>query len=284
MAAWAPRMRMAGPRVRPTVAVEAMKRRFEDGQARRAAKVRENDAMRATARRGFWRVGFLENAMTMQATVVWALMVGVGSLWVGGCSDPTQGLESPDPSKVVEAARKAATTKDDQVVERVAKKASHPDTMVSAEVVRSLGMMRRPRAVKILTEIASGATEKRSAVRQEAVIQLGSQKDPEALKTLRQVITADPDPRVRAAAATSLSRQHSLPDVALLVQVAEAEQDPVVQARAVGSVERLIGLKFGYDPQAPPAERQKALLRMRSIALTAAAGLEDARRGKKGRN
>jgi hypothetical protein len=283
MGLWGPRMRMAGPRVRPTLAVKAMKGRFEQGETKRAADVPENWAMRWGARRGLWRMGFLEDAMTMHATVVWAVIVGVGSLWAGGCSDPEKDLGSPDQRKVMEAVRKVAERRDDQAVDQVAKVVGHQDTMVAATGVRTLGMMRRARAVKILTEIASGATEKRSAVRQEAVIQLGSQKDPEALNTLRQVIKADPDPRVRAAAATSLSRQHSLPDVALLVQVAEAEQDPVVQARAVGSVERLIGLKFGYDPQASPAERQKALLRMRSIALTAAAGLEDARRNKKGR-
>ncbi len=219
--------------------------------------------------------------MTRRAMVVWAAMVAVGSLWVGGCNDPEKDLESTDQRKVMDATRRVAERKDDAAVDQIAKVVANQDTMTAAGAVRSLGSIRRDRAVKVLSEIASGATEKRAAVRQEAVIQLGSQKGPEALNTLRQVIKADPDPRVRAAAATSLSRQHSLPDVALLVQVAEAEQDPVVQARAVGSVERLIGLKFGYDPQAPPAERQKALLRMRSIALTAAAGLEDARRNKK---
>lgn len=126
----------------------------------------------------------------------------------------------------------------------------------------------------MLREVASGAEEKRGAVRQEAVIQLGRQRSPEALAVLRQVIKTDPDPRVRAAAATSIATQRSLLDVPLLVQVAENETDPLVQARAVGSVEQLVGLKFGYDPTASPAERKKALLRMRSIAVTAAVSMQ----------
>ena len=213
-----------------------------------------------------------------------ALVVAMGSvgvLWLCGCSDPTKDLASDDAAKVIPALRASASRASDDTAEKVGKVIASRDTMVSAEAVRSLGAMRQRRAVKILTEVASGVNEKRGAVRQEAVIQLGTQKDPEALNTLRQVLKADPDPRVRAAAATSISRQRSLPDVALLVEVAESETDPVVQARAVGSVERLVGLKFGYDPKASPAERQMALWRMRGIALTAASSLEQrARRAK----
>lgn len=205
-----------------------------------------------------------------------------GVLGLCGCSDPTKDLESDDPAKVIKAVRASANRASDETADRLHKVIqNNPDTMVAAEGTRGLGAMRRPRAVKILAEVASGVNEKRGAIRQEAVIQLGMQKDPAALSTLRQVLKSDPDPRVRAAAATSISRQRSLPDVALLVEVAEGETDPVVQARAVGSVERLVGLKFGYDPKASPAERQKALLRMRSIALTAASSLEQrVRRGK----
>ncbi|MBE3070055.1 MAG: HEAT repeat domain-containing protein [Planctomycetes bacterium] len=220
----------------------------------------------------------------MKRHAILALAVAMGSaavLWLCGCNDPTKDLESDDPAKLIPAVRASANRASDDTADKVAKVIRNRDTMVSAEAVRSLGAMRRPRAVKILTEVASGVEEKRGAVRQEAVIQLGTQRSPEALNTLRQVLKADPDPRVRAAAATSISRQRSLPDVALLVEVAENETDPVVQARAVGSVERLIGLKFGYDPRASPAERQKALLRMRGMALTAASSLEQrARRGK----
>lgn len=220
----------------------------------------------------------------MKRHAILALVVAMGSagvLWLGGCSDPTKDLESDNAAKAIDALRKCATRASDDTAEKVGKVIASRDTMVAAEAVRSLGAMRQRRAVKILTEVASGVNEKRGAVRQEAVIQLGTQKDPEALNTLRQVLKADPDPRVRAAAATSISRQRSLPDVALLVEVAESETDPVVQARAVGSVERLVGLKFGYDPKASPAERQMALRRMRGIALTAASSLEQrARRAK----
>ena len=37
----------------------------------------------------------------------------------------------------------------------------------------------------------------------------------------------------------------------------------------------MIGLKFGYNPNASPEERQKALERMRGVAIGAAAELQE---------
>jgi len=203
-----------------------------------------------------------------------AALVAACGAWVtlalAGCSDPSDNLDTSDREACIEALRQCAAGASDEVIDRVAEIAGHDDTLLAAEAVRALGRMRVPRAVDVLCEVASGARGRRDAIRQEAVTQLGRQESPKALAVLRQVVKMDPDPRVRVAAITSLAWQRSLEDVPLLVQVAETESDPVVQARAVGAVEGLVSLKFGYEPSAPPEERQEALRRMRSLALTAA--------------
>ncbi len=210
-----------------------------------------------------------------------ALCLGlVAGVWtalaLAGCNDPTADLDSDRAEEVIRALRACAQSGDEQVVDRVASVVTHPDVMVAGEAVRTLGRLRNPKAVEVLKELAAGARDKRSAVRVEAVTQLGRRLEAreEVLPVLRQALKVDPDPRVRAAAATSIAKQRSLNDVALLVEVAENETDPVVQARAVGAVEQLVGLKFGYNPAAPKAEREAALRRMRRLATTAAAAMK----------
>jgi HEAT repeat protein len=197
-------------------------------------------------------------------------------LALAGCSDPSSDLESGDSKELVKALRECADAPSEKVVTRVQEVVSHEDTMVAAEAVRSLGRMRHPKAVSALKTVASGEKERRSPLRQEAVIQLGRQRGAkeEVLPVLRDILQRDPDPRVRGAAAVSISKQRSLHDVALLMEVAENETDRVVQAQAVGAVERLVGLKFGYDPSASRSERDAALRRMRRFAIRAAAGVE----------
>jgi len=224
--------------------------------------------------------------MTPRAAWIPSLVAAaVAGLAVAGCSDPSVDLESGDASETIQALRACDKTADEKVVERVAEVVSHKDTMVAAEAVRSLGRMRHPAAVDALKDVAGGTKERRSPLRQEAVIQLGRQRGAkeEVLPVLREIVQRDPDPRVRGAAAVSISKQRSLHDVALLMEVAENETDCVVQAQAVGAVERMVGLKFGYDPQAPKAERDKALKRMRRFAIPAATAVEQWEKQKAGK-
>jgi len=208
--------------------------------------------------------------MSRPVALMAACAAALMAVWSAGCSDPSADLNSPDSDVCREALRECAKSNADGVVDRVAEVVAHDDTMVAVEAVRTLGSMRTARAVGILGEVASGARDKRNAIRQEAVIQLGRQQEPEVLEVLRKVVKVDPDPRVRAAAVTSIAWQRSLKDVPLLVEVAETETDRVVQARAVRAVEQLISLRFGYDPASSSEERKKAIGRMRRKALTAA--------------
>ncbi len=219
----------------------------------------------------------MRKAAALMAACSAALMV----VALTGCSDPSDNLNSSDRDVCREALWACASSSSDEVVESVAQVVASDDTMLAVEAVRTLGRMRTGRAVEVLGEVASGARDKRDAIRQEAVVQLGRQHGPEVLKVLRQVVKVDHDPRVRVAAVTSLSWHESLQDVPLLVEVAETETDPVVQARAVGAVEKLVSLRFGYDPAASAEERQKAIVRMRRKALTAARSIYEWRENRK---
>jgi HEAT repeat protein len=204
-----------------------------------------------------------------------ALILGLAGACLPGCQDPADKANSSDAVKAMEGLRELAKRGGDADVARIAEAVGHQDTMVASEAVRSLGSMRQAKAAEALKRVAS--TERRPEVREEAVLQLGRQTEGDPLVLLRRVVRSDPDPRVRAAAATSLGHMKSLADVPLLVEVAETDADPMVQARAVGAIERMIGLKFGYEAKDPPEERAKAVARVRSIAPTAAATLQQRR-------
>jgi len=220
--------------------------------------------------------------MTSRAAVAGAAVV-LAAFWTAGCKDPAQGVQSSDPNEVARSVSDLAKRGRDEDVERIEQVTTHTDTMVATEAVRSLGSMRRPKAVQALSRVA--AEEKRCEVRETAVIELGRQREEPSLGMLEQILQRDPDPRVRAAAASSLSRLRAWDSVPLLMDVAEKDPDLMVQGRALAAVETMIGLKFGYESAAPPEERRKAIARMRVIAMTAAATLRqaEARKGAAGR-
>jgi len=228
--------------------------------------VRQRHAFFQKRRGGMAEEMGMKKAAALAASCAAALM----ALGLAGCSDPSENLNASDRDVCLEALRECAAGGGDEVVERVAAVVAHDDTLLAAEAVRTLRGIGSPRAVEVLCEVASGAKEKRGSIRKEAVIQLGRLQGGGGLDVLRRVVKVDPDPQVRVAAVTSFAWRRSLQDVPLLVEVAENETDPVVQARAVGAVERLLWLKFGYNPSGTPEERQEALRRMRAVALTAA--------------
>ena len=56
------------------------------------------------------------------------------------------------------------------------------------------------------------------------------------------------------------------------MEVAERDTDPMVQACAVSAVERLVGLRFRYDPHDPPDARRLALALIREMAMRTIGG------------
>jgi len=202
-----------------------------------------------------------------------AAWLALAAAATAGCSEPAEQLASPDQAVIIEALRACRNETRDEVAEKVARVVARPDTRVASEAVRSLGRMRSRRAVRALAHIAGGARERRSTIRREAVVQLGRRReDPEAAAAIRQAVQTDPDPHVRAAAATGLGWRRSPAEVPLLVEVAESDADPMVQACAVSAVERVVGLRFRYDPHASPDARRRVLARIREMAMRTIGG------------
>jgi len=202
-----------------------------------------------------------------------AAWLALAAIATAGCSEPSEELASPDQAVAIEALRACRDDTRDEVAAKVARVVARPDTRVASEAVRSLGRMRSRGAVRALAHIAGGASEQRGAIRREAVVQLGRRReDPEAAEAIREAVRTDPDPHVRAAAATGLGWRRSPAEVPLLVEVAETDADPMVQACAVSAVERVVGLRFRYDPHDPPDARRRALARVREMAMRTIGG------------
>jgi HEAT repeat protein len=211
-----------------------------------------------------------------------AVLLLASALAIGaGCSDPSKGLASSDPSEVVTSVKELARAGRDADVERISQATTHADTMVATEAVRCLGSIRREKAVEALSRVVT--EEKRPPVREAAVLELGRQTSDPPIRVLEQTVQHDADSRVRGAAATSLARLRAWDQIPLLMDVAEKDPDPVVRSRAVGAIETMLGVKFGYELHGMPEQQHKALARMRSIAMKAAATLRDAEARRNGR-
>jgi HEAT repeat protein len=197
------------------------------------------------------------------------MAVGLTMGWLAGCSDPADKISSSNPSDVIKALQAMALRGRDTDVDLIAETVGHKDELVAREAVQCLGTVGQPKADEALLKTASA--EPRPAIREEAVLQLSKRSTPESLELLRKTLQRDPDPRVRSAAATALDRLNSRRDVKLLIDAALKEEDPATQAREVAAVEHLCGLRFGFDANASPDQKQKALDRMCAAAGVAAA-------------
>jgi len=201
-----------------------------------------------------------------------------GLLCAAGCTEPGQGINSPDSREVVTAVNELAARGSDDDVMQIELATINGDAQVAAEAVRALGAIRSVEAATALKRVA--VEERRPEVREEVAYQLGLQGEEVPAPFLEQLILRDTSPRVRAAAASSLGRLRVWVDIPLLVDVAEKDADAMVQSRAVAAVESMIGIGVGYDSRASAPERRKALARLRGVALTAGAALapQDGRR------
>jgi len=207
-----------------------------------------------------------------------AAVGAAGFFCAAGCTEPGQGINSPDSREVVAAVKELAARGSGDDVTRIELATINADAQVAAEAVRALGAIRSAEAATALKRVA--VEERRPEVREEVAYQLGLQGEEAPAQFLEQLILRDASPRVRAAAASSLGRLRVWVDIPLLVDVAEKDADAMVQSRAVAAVESTIGVGVGYDWRASVQERRKALVRLRGIAMTAGAALapQDRRR------
>jgi len=192
-------------------------------------------------------------------------VLGLGLAGCGG----SDAASSSDAGRRVRAVHEAAAARDDEAVDRLAMMAKDEDLRVASEAALALGRLSSDRAVRALREVATAET--RAEVRKWAAVGLGQCSEPLAAETLRQVLVSDPSPEVRGEAAMSLGRVGTADDVVLVARVAGAENDSQAARSEVTAMEKLTGVKFAYDPQAPDEARKAALNRICFHAVRLAA-------------
>jgi len=119
------------------------------------------------------------------------------------------------------------------------------DSLVRAEIIRTLGEYRTPEAVPVLKRALSDTD---ADVRVMACEAWGKRGDAEAAKVLAGALAGDSDSDVRLAAARALGR---IKDPAAVAALGEAltDKDPAMQYRAVQSLRESTGKDFGNDVQ-----------------------------------
>jgi len=187
----------------------------------------------------------------------------LGWLLASGCGDsPTENVSSSEQAKRIEALRVLANRDDDEALAKVAQAIQHDDLVTAREAVRAVGRMPGERSGPVLSRVAT--SDQRPEVRREAAVQLGRVRSPTRAETLRRTIVTDPDPAVRAEAVMALGRIGQPSDAHMLVDLLDKpDEELLVQKAAVTAIERLTGLRFGYDFEASGPERQIMHKRMR---------------------
>ena len=213
--------------------------------------------------------------------VIGCVLVGVGCIvFARGCSSPADQLNSSDPATVKQGIANLANSKTDAAVETLVTVAAREDPTTAREAVRAIARINSPAAVKALSQVA--ATEKRTELRVEATVGLARQSAPEAAQTLRTMVQTEPDASVRGTAAASLSRVGPYRDAILLCEQAEKETDLGAQLREVRAVEQLLGIRFDFDPKAPPQKRRQSIQNMKGLIPMFVKRLQDFSPVKKG--
>jgi HEAT repeat protein len=195
---------------------------------------------------------------------VWGLSL---LLLMAGCSDPSKGLTSSDPQVRAQAIRELSASGADAAARQVASVARHEDDRTASQAILALGRMASPCAAEALKDVVTA--ERRVALRRLAAVSLTQRPEPLAAEALRRAVKTDTSPEVRAEAALGLARRGTVDDVYLLADAATSEPDSRAAHSEVTAVETLVGLRFPYDPAAPPEVRRECLERMRTFAIRA---------------
>ena len=99
------------------------------------------------------------------------------------------------------------------------------------------------------------------AQQEKAAVELAELGRP-ALKHLQRLLAESQSNHVRAAVIQGLAFQRDYDSMPALLD-AMADPSLVVRGRAGAAVQRLLGLKFGFDADGPPDEREKIIMAVR---------------------
>jgi hypothetical protein len=152
--------------------------------------------------------------------------------------------ESPEVQRITKL-----TQAKDTVALRAALK--HQDPRVAAAAVEGLASIGGAGAREELEPVFN---DPRGQVREAAVAQYGQITDRFNVEPLNQAVTQDPAPAVRAAAAKALGNLRSWNGTDALLR-GLSDSDPFVRECSYMAIQRIIGVRYQYDPEGPPAQR-----------------------------
>lgn len=197
------------------------------------------------------------------------------AIFLGGCGeDAASKVASADQALRLEGLQKLPAAGNEQAFATAVQAIQHDDVVTACAAVRALrSMPKQQEAAMALAKVA--ATDRRPEVREEAALALGYCPPEASAETLRTVVQTDAAPKVRAAAAIGLGRVGGLRDVEFLLHVCESDRDPLVQYQTVGSLEKILGIGFTFDPGLSADRRRVTVERIRVAATIRAKVLRD---------
>jgi HEAT repeat protein len=191
---------------------------------------------------------------------IWILALGILALLLPGCADmpawvPFQGARSDDVPGVVTPAAKIAqlrqmsseAAKSDQetrhrvVGQLVAAIRTETDSLIRAEIIRTLGDYPDPAADSVLK---ASLNDPDADVRIAACEAWGKRGNTQAAELLAPILSSDVSQDVRLAAARALGKIKDPQAVAALGE-ALTDSDPAMQYRAVLSLKEITGQDLG---------------------------------------
>ncbi|MBL7219721.1 MAG: HEAT repeat domain-containing protein [Phycisphaerae bacterium] len=146
-------------------------------------------------------------------------------------------------------------------VEALASEAESTDIPTARRAVETLGYL----GPEALPQLRRALEDRRPQIRQKAAIACARAADPKvAAPLLAKVARTDKSPVVRAAAVTGLGRARAYDEMETLLAEMN-DDDVIVRGRAAEAVVNIIGRRYPYNLNAPPAKRLESIARIRKF-------------------
>ncbi len=136
----------------------------------------------------------------------------------------------------------------------------NPDTGTAVLAAQALARMGPSAAGHVEAALADA----RPRVREAAAIALGRVAGRRKAGRLAQLLREDDSANVRAAAARALNEARAYEEMDALLQ-GMSDDSPLVRRWSGQAVEQITGMSFGYDPEAPAPQRQRAITQVRDL-------------------
>jgi HEAT repeat protein len=173
---------------------------------------------------------------------------------------------SADPDQRLEAIRGLRGKGNSLALRTLRQLCDDGDARVAAEAVRAIGSADTDSARQLLLALARQAGS--PAVRGEALAELGNYKELTQEADLQAIIAPITDksqpPEVRAGAVKAVARLRAHAALPALLE-ALGDDDEQVRALAIVAVQKVIAIRFQFDPGAPKAARDQQVAAIRAF-------------------